>query len=218
MPPGARTMVFAGLALVSLGALLGLMMAGLADDSGMRLHGALVLVVSVAGAFVLIARHFRSPGGPGDSVTSDGVVYNDAIVRAGVVLSMFWGVVGFLVRLGVGAPTRVAGAQFRSAMDQLRPFAPASYLGGDLRVRRHRAAHHVVPCSSAHLPRPTRGRRGAVVRALGLSAVHSFGGHRLSLRHHSVERICRARMVCGPVADHRLGGLSAGLSRHHLAP
>ena len=93
-------MLIPGIALLSLGALIGLIMAGVAADDGMRLHGAVVFVVCVLGAFTLIRRRLA---GTTSNVpvlgTPEGVVYNDAIVRVGVVMSMFWGIVGFLVGL-----------------------------------------------------------------------------------------------------------------------
>jgi len=92
-------MIFSGLALLSVGGLIGLIMAALAEDGAMQMHGALVLVVSILGAFALIRRHFSSTGPLADTVTADGPIYNDTIIRVGVVMSMFWGVVGFLVGL-----------------------------------------------------------------------------------------------------------------------
>ena len=91
-------MFFSGLGLLSLGALVGLVMAGAAVDEGMRFHGALVFVLCVGGVFVMLRRH----GAPTDSrwpvvTTPDGETYNDGVVRAGVVMSMFWGLVGFSV-------------------------------------------------------------------------------------------------------------------------
>jgi cytochrome c oxidase cbb3-type subunit 1 len=85
--------------LLSLGGLVGLGMAVAAADAGMRLHGALVLVACALGALVLLRRRTAPAGRLPQVTTPDGEVYNDAIVRVGVVLSMFWGIVGFLVGL-----------------------------------------------------------------------------------------------------------------------
>src|SRR3546814_13454642 len=46
----------------------------------------------------------------------------------------------------------------------------------------------------------------------------SAGGDRLSAGHHRGQGICRAGMVCRPVADHRLGRLSGGVRRDDPAP
>jgi cytochrome c oxidase cbb3-type subunit 1 len=85
--------------LLALGGLVGLAMAVAAADPGMRLHGALVLVACALGAFVLFRRRAAPAERFPQVTTPDGEVYNDAIVRVGVVLSMFWGLVGFLVGL-----------------------------------------------------------------------------------------------------------------------
>ena len=51
---------------------------------------------------------------------------------------------------------------------------------------------------------------------LGLPVLHRDRRHRLSARHHPGQGIRRAGMVCRPVADDRLGRLSAGVPRHAL--
>jgi cytochrome c oxidase cbb3-type subunit 1 len=61
----------------------------------------------------------------------------------------------------------------------------------------------------AHDARAAVGRQPRLVRVLGLPAVHRDGGNRLPAGHYPGPRICRAGMVRRPVADHRLGGLSA---------
>ena len=60
--------------------------------------------------------------------------------------------------------TGLAGAEFRSAMDQLRPPAAAAHLGRDLRLRRQRADRDLVLCGAENLPGPSRRRSRAVVR------------------------------------------------------
>jgi cytochrome c oxidase cbb3-type subunit 1 len=92
-------MFVSGMILLALGGLVGLAMAVAAADPGMRLHGALVLVACALGAFVLFRRRAAPAERFPQVTTPDGEVYNDAIVRVGVVLSMFWGLVGFLVGL-----------------------------------------------------------------------------------------------------------------------
>ena len=91
----AATTVAVGLAL-ALGALLGLFLAARAVDPVMIGHGVLFLAFCAGGIFLLIRRHYDSP-----PVTDTGLVYNDAVTRAGVIISMFWGVVGFLVGLAI---------------------------------------------------------------------------------------------------------------------
>jgi len=80
-------------------AVLGLILAANAVDTAIYAHGLLLFVASVLAGFAVLKK--------GQSVVaehaSDGVggttVYNESIVRFGVVVSTFWGVVGFLVGL-----------------------------------------------------------------------------------------------------------------------
>jgi cytochrome c oxidase cbb3-type subunit 1 len=80
-------------------AVLGLVLAANAVDTAIYAHGLLLFVASVLAGFAVLKK--------GQSVVaehaSDGVggttVYNESIVRFGVVVSTFWGVVGFLVGL-----------------------------------------------------------------------------------------------------------------------
>ena len=109
---------------------------------------------------------------------------------------------------------RASRAQPRPAVDELRPPAATAHLGRDLRLRRQRPARHLVLRRAAHLPRPPRRPLGAVVRGVGLPALHRGGRHRLPARHHPGQGVRRARVVRRPVADDRLGRLPAGLPRH----
>jgi len=81
---------------LGLGGLLGAFLAARAVDTGMYAHGLLFLVACVLGIFWVIRRG-DDTGGPADP--NSAIPYNDAIVRAGVIASVFWGIVGFLVGL-----------------------------------------------------------------------------------------------------------------------
>ena len=141
--------------------------------------------------------------------------YVEDVIRAAMVLTMFWGIAAFLGRRRDRRPARLAATELRQRAPDLRPPAPAPHLGGDLRLRRHRADRHRLPCRAAHLPRPPVRRRAArLVRAAGLPVLHRRRGDRLPARHHPEQGIRRARMVRRPVADDRLGGLPDRLSRH----
>ena len=77
-------------------AVLGLLLAARAADTGIYVHGLLFFLFGVIGVFWLIARESvslteRSRRAP------ERESYNEAIVRAGVIASLFWGVVGFVV-------------------------------------------------------------------------------------------------------------------------
>ena len=76
--------------------LLGLFLAAKAVDTGIYAHGLIFMAFSVAFVFWLIGRggHTGGPANPNARID-----YNDDIVRAGMVLSIFWGVVGFLAGL-----------------------------------------------------------------------------------------------------------------------
>ena len=113
--------------------------------------------------------------------------------------------------LWIALRTGLSGAQFRSAVDHVRPAAAAAHVGGDFRVRRQRADRDVVLCRAADLPGAARRRSGALVRGARLQFLHRDCRHRLSARHHAIEGIRRAGMVRRSVADDRLGHLSPGV-------
>ena len=87
-------LIFLPLGLIGL---LGLALAAGAADSVMYGHGLLIAAFAAIGVFWIIGRN-GDTGGPAKAVPG-GVNYNDAIVRAGVVATTFWGVVGFTVGL-----------------------------------------------------------------------------------------------------------------------
>ncbi len=74
-------------------AVLGLFLAARAEDTAIYLHGLLLFAFGAAAAFWLIARNGDRAGRP----AGDASGYDDAVVRAGVIASSFWGIVGFLV-------------------------------------------------------------------------------------------------------------------------
>ena len=92
---GTASSFAVGLAL-ALGAVLGLFLTARTSDPVMAWHGGLFIAFSVGGIFLLIRRHFAAA-----PAADAGLVYNDAVTRAGVVISMFWGVVGFLAGLAI---------------------------------------------------------------------------------------------------------------------
>jgi cytochrome c oxidase cbb3-type subunit 1 len=82
---------------LGLGALLGAFLAINAVDTGILAHGLLIGLFCVAG-IIWVIKHGNDTGGAVDPAAGD-MPYNDALVRAGVIASTFWGVVGFLVGL-----------------------------------------------------------------------------------------------------------------------
>jgi len=81
---------------LALGSLLALFLVANAADTGILAHGLLLAIFCFAGILWVMRR--GDPGG-GAETGVDGTQYNDCIVRAGVIASVFWGVVGFLVGL-----------------------------------------------------------------------------------------------------------------------
>ncbi|MEQ9044818.1 MAG: cbb3-type cytochrome c oxidase subunit I, partial [Sneathiellaceae bacterium] len=75
-----------GLALAALAALFGLMMAARGVDAGFRAHGWIILVIGLAWIAFAIGRDDREEAGP----------YADDVIRAGVIATALWGIVGFL--------------------------------------------------------------------------------------------------------------------------
>jgi cytochrome c oxidase cbb3-type subunit 1 len=76
-------------------ALLGLFVAAKSVDPVMGFHGALLLIFCLIGIFYVVKNHY-------DDTTATpewDQGYNDGVVRAGVIASVIWGVVGFSVGL-----------------------------------------------------------------------------------------------------------------------
>lgn len=84
-------------ACLAFGAILGLGMASKAVDSGIYFHGLLFFVACLAGGVALIGKVSRDRSGANDRNTR----YNDGVIRAGVIASTFWGIIGFLVGLTI---------------------------------------------------------------------------------------------------------------------
>ena len=87
------------IALLSLGAVIGALMIVVGVDDGIRFHGGVVLVLTVVGAILLLRRGMGIDTGHPVVSTPEGEAYNDGVVRAGVIMSMFWGIAGFVVGL-----------------------------------------------------------------------------------------------------------------------
>ena len=177
-------------------------------------HAYLFAAGSVAAVFAIVNRYFDRPAGPAPLTIDGKPNYNMGPVKFATVAV---GVLGHrrLHRRALDrARARLSGAQFRPAVAIVRPHAAAAHLGGDLRLRRQRADRDLVLCRAAHLPRAHGRRHRALVRRARLQLLHRHRRHRLSARHHPVEGICRAGMVCRSLADRRVGRLSAGLPRH----
>ena len=114
-------------------------------------HAYLFAAGSVAAVFAILNRYFDRPAGAAAALhrRQAELQYGAGEVRdrRGDVL----GHRGLHRRPLGGARARLSGAQFRSAVDLVRPHPAAAHLGGDLRVRRQRADRDLVLCRAAHL-------------------------------------------------------------------
>ena len=192
-----------------IGAAVGLFVLFGSRDPAMAFHGLLFVVAGVLAAIFVLKISFQSAGAGRRARRLHGRPHQGCDHRRRVL--------GHRRlrrrrrhRLAVG----LSRTQPRPAVDQLRPAAAAAHLGRDLRLRRQRAAGDLVLRRAAHVPCASCRPLGALVRDLGLSALHRYCRHRLSARHHARQGVRRARMVRRSVADDRVGRLSAGVPRH----
>ena len=118
-------------------------------------HMALGVVAAAAGIFAIFQRYSARPAET--PLEIDGKPnYNFGPVKFASLAALFWGVAGMAV--GIYIAFELAYPWFNLApVVQFRPPAPAAHLGGDLRLRRQRAARHVVLRRAAHLPRAPGG-------------------------------------------------------------
>ncbi len=94
----SATTLLMGLVLAIAG-IMGLFLVANAQDGAMAFHGYLFVAFCALGIFWMIKRHYDEAAG---LVEVEGEVrYNNAVVRAGVIASLFWGVVGFLAGLTI---------------------------------------------------------------------------------------------------------------------
>ena len=87
------------LAFTIVGVLLGVILSAKAVDPTMMLHGMVFSIAAVLSAFALIARNYRNISTPSLADANGSVNYNTEIIKAGIIASTFWGVVGFSVGL-----------------------------------------------------------------------------------------------------------------------
>jgi hypothetical protein len=193
------------------GAFVTLLAAGLTHDGLFRAHMAIACLVLLIGAFLMMRQIDFSHAAPARKVDKSG--YFDEVIRYGVIATIFWGVVGFLVGVVVALQLAFPDLDIEPYLNFGR-LAAAAHIGGHIRLRRQCADRDVLLRRPAHLPRPPVRWRSRLVRVLGLPVLHYHGRDRLSAGHHPGPRICRARMVRGHLADCRLGRISCGLPGH----
>ena len=202
----------AGLAVFfSATAFLCLIAAAKAVDTAFAFHATLGAAASLWAVFAIFNRYFDRPYALPPQEINGRPNYNLGPIKFASAISVFWGIAGFTVGLLIASPARLAGAQFRPAMDQLRPAAAAAYIRGGVRIRRQCADRDIVLCRSKDLQGPSRRRSRALVCRARLQFLHFDCRHRLPARGHAIKGIRRTGMVRRPLADDRLGHLSAGV-------
>ncbi|CDO59021.1 Cytochrome c oxidase subunit CcoN [Candidatus Phaeomarinobacter ectocarpi] len=87
------------IALFIAGAFLGIFVIAGASSGPMMLHGGLITLFCLLAVMWIGDRHFDFLQRGPTARAPDGVQYNDAVIRWGVIASTFWGVVGFVVGL-----------------------------------------------------------------------------------------------------------------------
>ena len=162
--------------------------------------------------------HGSSVGG--ERAGEETVSYNEAVIRLFVIATMFWGVIGFtagiFIALELAFPALNLGLEWTS-FGRLRPLHTSAVVfafGGNALFA---TSLYVVQRTC----RATLWGGPLVANFLfwRLPDIHRAGGLGLCPGHHPGQGIRRAGMVRRPVADGRLGGLSADLRRHdHAAP
>jgi cytochrome c oxidase cbb3-type subunit 1 len=76
--------------------LLGVALSIMADDSVMAFHGAVFAAASAAALLFLLNKSFTTGTLAGPNYVPDARPYNDNVVKAGVIATVFWGIAGFL--------------------------------------------------------------------------------------------------------------------------
>ena len=190
-----------------LGAIWSLFAAAYAPDAAMRGQSWLILGGFLTGIFLLVGSI------AGGGVITDEREYNENLIKAGVIASLFWGVAGLLVGVVIAFqlafPVLNIEAFGFTNFGRLRPLHTSAVIfafGGNA----------LIATSFYVVQRTCRTRIAwrdlALVRVLGISILHPAGRFGLSDRDYPGQGIRRAGMVCRYLADHRLGRLSRSSS------
>ncbi|MDO8290312.1 MAG: cytochrome-c oxidase, cbb3-type subunit I [Parvibaculum sp.] len=116
------TASYAVAGLLVAGAFMSLMVAAKAADVPMAIHAWLFTFALLAGAFVIGTRHFAALEQRAGA--DDGSGYSDAVVKAGVIATLFWGVAGMLAGLYIALELAFPVLNFDTAyisFGRLRP-------------------------------------------------------------------------------------------------
>lgn len=102
-------MGWGAIALFIAGAFLGIFVIAGASSGPMMLHGGLITLFCLLAVMWIGDRHFDFLQRGPTARAPDGVQYNDAVIRWGVIASTFWGVVGFVVGLVIAVQLAYPG-------------------------------------------------------------------------------------------------------------
>jgi len=136
--------------LLGVGAIFGMFLTARAVDTGMYLHGLLFIGGCLLGIFYLIKYTYdRSEGRAG--VPTGDVGYMDDVIRAGVIASVFWGVIGFAAGLFIALQLAWPALNFDlpwTTFGRLRPLHTSAVIfafGGNVLIA---TSFHVVQRTS----------------------------------------------------------------------
>jgi hypothetical protein len=192
-------------------AILGLILAVSSRDPAVALHGGLLAAAAMLAGLVLLNRSFV-PETPADSSG-----YMDGPAKVATVAAVIWGIAGFLVGDILAWQLAFPALNLElpwTSFGRLRPL----HIRRHPRIRRERAAGDFLLRCAANLSHAPRRPLDAMVRGVGLPALHRHRRHRLSARRDAKQGVCGAGRVRGLAADRRLGRLPAGLPRHSGPP
>ena len=177
---------------LGVGSLFFFMIAANTPEAAMQFHALVFMGAFLAGMYALLM-HLQM----GKAI--DPNAYNMNIVKTGVFASAFWGVAGFLVGVIIALQLSFPNLLYFENLpwtnfSRLRPLHTSAVIfafGGTVLLT---TSFYVVQRTTRArlLPGAARRRPCAVVRLLGISALHRYRGDRVPHGHHPVQGVCRA--------------------------
>jgi len=82
---------------LGIGVLLALFIVAKTSSTPMAIHGYIMIIAFTLGIVAVLNLGFGNNGRVAAEISPSGVFYNDGVIKAAVIASTFWGVVGFLV-------------------------------------------------------------------------------------------------------------------------
>ena len=197
-------------------ALIGLLMAQGGLDAVFSFHGVLFFAAAAIALMVVATGGYDRAAGLRKHQNEG---YNELILKWGVGLAVFWGLAGFLVGLVISLQLAIPVLNLDMPWTAFGRLRPTAHLGGDLRLSAAtRADQHLVPRRPAdQCGDRLAGRRatciGSCCGATSCSSLMAATGLP-AWACHPVQGIRGAGVVCGLLADNRLGRLSCCFHGH----